>query len=151
MEFGALHCAARRPRCQDCPVADHCRAHPGMPEALAGVPRASRRESGLRYEDSNRYLRGKVLAQLRDAGTAGALELREIGSRLRRDDADVELSRLWAAVNSLEDDGLARTTLAEDPPPSLWPEPTGAVAEKRAAYGAGPAAETLAGIRVALP
>lgn len=151
MEFGALHCAARRPRCQDCPVADHCRAHPGMPEVLAGVPRASRRESGLRYEDSNRYLRGKVLAQLRDAGTAGALELREIGSRLRRDDADVELSRLWAAVNSLEDDGLARTTLAEDPPPSLRPEPTGAVAEKRAAYGAGPAAETLAGIRVALP
>jgi hypothetical protein len=33
-----------------------------MPEVLAGVPRASRRESGLRYEDSNRYLRGKVLA-----------------------------------------------------------------------------------------
>jgi hypothetical protein len=33
----------------------------------------------------------------------------------------------------------------------LWPEPTDAVAEKRAAYGAGPAAETLAGIRVALP
>ena len=62
MEFGALHCAARRPRCQDCLVADHCRAHPGMPEVLAGVPRASRRESGLRYEDSNRYLRGKVLA-----------------------------------------------------------------------------------------
>lgn len=91
-----------------------------------------------------------MLAQLRDAGTAGVLELREIGSRLRRDDADVELSRLWAAVKSLEDDGLARTALAEDPP-SLRPEPTGAVAEKRAAYGAGPAAETLAGIRVALP
>jgi hypothetical protein len=97
---------------------------------------------------SNRAERG---GSSRPAGTAGALELREIGSRLRRDDADVELSRRWAAVNSLEDDGLARTTLAEDPPPSLRPEPTGAVAEKRAAYGAGPAAETLAGIRVALP
>ena len=150
MEFGALHCTARRPRCEGCPISDRCRAHPGMLEALAGVPRAPKREAGPRYEDSNRYLRGRVLAQLRDAGSAGGLELREIASRMRRDDADVEISRLWAAAKSLEDDGLARTTPAEEPR-SSGSEPAGAVAEERAAYGAVPPDEGLAGIRVALP
>ncbi|CAA9476723.1 MAG: A/G-specific adenine glycosylase [uncultured Rubrobacteraceae bacterium] len=150
MEFGALQCTARNPRCDGCPVAGHCRAHPVMPEALAAITRATKGEPGRRYEDSNRYLRGRVLAQLRDTGPDGGLELREIWDGLRRGGVDVEASRLWAAVRSLEDDGLARTAPAGDPgagPPA--PRPAEAAAEERAAYGAEDG--DLARVRVALP
>lgn len=149
MEFGALHCTARRPLCEACPVAVSCRAHPMMPEVLATVPRAPRREPGARYEDSNRYLRGRVLAQLREAGSASGQELWD---RLSRTGVKVDPSRLRAAVKSLEVDGLARATLAEDPcASSLASKPVGAVAEQRAAYGVVAGAETLAEIRVTLP
>ena len=65
MEFGALRCTARRPLCETCPLQNSCDAHPEILEALAGVPRAAKREGAARYEDSNRYLRGRVLAVLR--------------------------------------------------------------------------------------
>ncbi|WP_207957149.1 A/G-specific adenine glycosylase [Rubrobacter tropicus] len=152
MEFGALHCTARRPRCEECPVSGHCSAHPGMPGALAAAPRAPKREPADRYEDSNRYLRGRVLAQLREARAADGLELRDIQSRLRRDETEVGLPRLRGAVRSLEDDGLACTVPARDSDDS---SPGRAVAEERAAYDARPpggaGGEGLAGIRVTLP
>lgn len=144
MEFGALHCTARRPRCGECPVSDHCRSHPGMPEILAGVPRAPKTEPNRRCEDSNRYLRGRVLARLR--GSAGDLELREIQAGLGA--PAVDLSRLWAAVRSLEADGLARTSSREEPTGES-PGSAGAFAEERAVYGAGD--ESIVRIRVALP
>lgn len=132
MEFGALHCTARKPRCQECPIAQHCRAHPLMPESPA---RAPRKGAGQRYEDSNRYLRGRVLAQLREAGFEGGLELREMATVLRLSGVDVGLSRLWSAVESLEGDGLVRTALPGEsnatPPGSAE-----AVAEERATYNA---------------
>ena len=144
MEFGALHCTARRPRCGECPVSGHCRSHPGMPEILAGVPRAPKGKQNHGYEDSNRHLRGRVLARLREA--ADGLELREIHAGL--DGTAVELPRLWAAVRSLEADGLARTWSTEAPP-GTSPGPAGVVGEERAVYSAGD--EDLARIRVRLP
>lgn len=115
-----------------------------MPEVLAGLPRAPEGKKNHGYEDSNRYLRGRVLARLREA--AGGLELREIHAGL--DGKAVYLPRLWNAVRSLEADGLARTASREKKTGES-PGSAGAVAEERAVYGAG--AEDLAGIRVVLP
>ncbi len=157
MEFGALRCTARRPACPDCPIRDHCEAHPRLLEALASVPRPPRKEPGPKYEDSNRYLRGRVLAQLREDAAGGGVSLGDLARRLLGDSTDVGLRRLRNVVRSLEDDGLARVLPSEHPSASSrGVEPAGMVAEERAAYGAGEeeadlAARVLEQVLVALP
>ncbi|HEY6762989.1 MAG TPA: A/G-specific adenine glycosylase [Baekduia sp.] len=90
MELGAMVCRARETRCGACPVSAHC----ASAHAVAIAPRvpagAGVRE---RFEDSNRWVRGRVVEALA-AGTA----LPE----------GIELERLERAVESLIRDGLVR-------------------------------------------
>ena len=62
MELGALRCTARKPRCEACPLSGRCRAR--IAGALAATPRAPKGETAYRYEDSNRFWRGRVLGRL---------------------------------------------------------------------------------------
>jgi len=78
MELGALICTARSPRCADCPVLVLCRWQAAGAPPYAGPPRR-----GQRYEGTDRYVRGLIMAALRDA--------HDIGSALTR-------ARLEAAV-----------------------------------------------------
>lgn len=55
MELGATVCTARAPRCGACPVADRC-AGPD--------PRPARSAPRQRFEDTDRYARGRILAAL---------------------------------------------------------------------------------------
>jgi A/G-specific adenine glycosylase len=100
MEFGALRCTARRPACEDCPLGDHCKARPKMPEALAGAPRAKKDGPGPKYEDTNIYLRGRVLARLREEPAPGGATLPDLARRIRGN-SDVEPRRLKEVVQSL--------------------------------------------------
>ena len=62
MELGALVCTARAPRCPSCPVLDACAwVTAGRPDLDAPV----RRPQG--YAGSDRQVRGRLLAVLRDA------------------------------------------------------------------------------------
>ncbi len=58
MELGATVCTARAPRCGACPVADWC-AGAGAPAATA--PAAPPRP---RFEETDRYARGRIVAAL---------------------------------------------------------------------------------------
>ncbi|WP_240037644.1 A/G-specific adenine glycosylase [Glycomyces paridis] len=60
MELGALLCTARKAECGDCPVSDEC-GFSGQ-EVPAGPSRKRQR-----YQGTNRQVRGKVMALLRDA------------------------------------------------------------------------------------
>jgi A/G-specific adenine glycosylase len=81
MELGATVCTARAPRCSDCPLAEGCDG-PGEPTArAAGRPR---------FEDTDRFVRGRVVAAL------------AAGEPL----PDVDASRLRRALHGLERDGL---------------------------------------------
>ncbi len=134
MELGALVCTARKPGCERCPAGAVCRARDGIAAALAGARSAPPKEAGerssLRYEDSYRFLRGRVLARLREAPQEG-VPLRELGEALREGFADEDLPWILGVVKSLEKDGLA--ALDDQPPPRNHAE---AVAEARPAYGA---------------
>ncbi len=72
MEFGALVCTARTPRCDSCPIADRCAWR------LAGYPAYDgpvRR--GQPYAGTDRQVRGRLLEVLRtapDSVPAGALD-----------------------------------------------------------------------------
>jgi A/G-specific adenine glycosylase len=54
MELGATVCRPRAPRCGDCPVRPGC----------AGGPVTSRRRPAPRFEDTDRWARGRVVAAL---------------------------------------------------------------------------------------
>jgi A/G-specific adenine glycosylase len=59
MELGATVCTARTPACDACPAAS-CRSH-GRP--LVG-PTARRTDERIRFEETDRYVRGRVVAAL---------------------------------------------------------------------------------------
>ncbi len=86
MELGATVCTARAPACEACPAAScRSRGRPLAPTALrAGA-------AGVRFQDSDRYVRGRVVAAL----VAGAA----------LPDA-IEPDRLERALAGLERDGL---------------------------------------------
>jgi A/G-specific adenine glycosylase len=88
MELGATVCTARAPRCGECPLRDGC----GGPGEVA--PRRGRAE---RFEDSNRWARGRVVAAL------------AAGEGVPR---DVAPERLERALQGLLRDGLVRRTAA---------------------------------------
>jgi len=141
IEFGALHCAARRPACAACPVRVHCRAYPAILEAPATTRTGTGtgKSAGYRYEGTNRYYRGRVLAALRalPVDAPEGVELRELGSALRPDFTEDELPWISGVVESLRQDGLAAVT---------------AIQEERPAYDAGEAdAGETASVRVSLP
>jgi A/G-specific adenine glycosylase len=86
MDLGATVCTARRPRCEACPLA--CGWTPPRPaEAGSGAPRAPR----ARFEDTDRYVRGRVVAAL----AAGEALPAQVGE-----------ARLERALAGLERDGL---------------------------------------------
>jgi A/G-specific adenine glycosylase len=88
MELGATVCTARAPRCGECPLRTGCDG-PGP----AVAPRRARE----RFEDSNRWVRGRVVAAL------------AAGEGVPR---DVAAERLEPALQGLLRDGLIRRTAA---------------------------------------
>ena len=89
MELGATVCRARAPRCADCPVAAWC-ASAGR---AAPPVRRRRRAAAERFEDSNRWVRGRVVAAL--AAGDGVPD-------------DIAPDRLRRALAGLERDGIVR-------------------------------------------
>lgn len=83
MELGATVCTARAPRCELCPLEASC----------AGLEAPAGRPSGGRFEDSNRWVRGRVVAAL--AAGEGLPD-------------GIAPERLDRAVHSLVRDGLIR-------------------------------------------
>ena len=81
MELGATVCTARAPRCDVCPLAEGCEGPGGA---------APRGRARARFEDTNRFVRGRVVAALAE------------GSSL----PDVAPERLERALDGLERDGL---------------------------------------------
>jgi A/G-specific adenine glycosylase len=89
MELGALVCGARVARCADCPVARWCASAGAVAAAPARSPAAPRE----RFEDSNRWVRGRVVAALA-AGHAVP--------------SGIPPERLERAIEGLVRDGLVR-------------------------------------------
>jgi A/G-specific adenine glycosylase len=59
MELGATVCRPRAPRCGECPVGDGCATR-----AAGGPAPTARRRGAERFEDSDRWARGRIVAAL---------------------------------------------------------------------------------------
>ncbi len=84
MELGATVCTARAPRCDACPLTA-CRSH-GRPP-----PRSAAVRAGVRFEDTDRWVRGRIVAAL--AAGEGVPER-------------IDAARVERALAALERDGL---------------------------------------------
>lgn len=98
MEFGALVCTSSAPGCQNCPVRDRCRW------LAAGRPPATVTRRAQAWHGTDRQVRGRIMAVLREA--TGPVPL-------------VDLEQVWPdeqqrrrCLDSLLADGLA---VSEDP------------------------------------
>jgi len=87
MELGARVCTARRPRCGECPLTAGCPSS----GAVAPPPVRPAGSARARFEDTDRYVRGRIVAAL------------AAGDPLP---GGIEAERLARAVAALERDGL---------------------------------------------
>ncbi|MEA2247363.1 MAG: A/G-specific adenine glycosylase, partial [Solirubrobacteraceae bacterium] len=94
MELGATVCTARAPRCERCPMTAGC---DGPPPAGANGRRGERTQGRARerFEDTNRWVRGRIVAALAAGEQAPA---------------GIAPERLEPALEGLVRDGLIRRT-----------------------------------------
>lgn len=90
IDLGAMVCTARTPRCGVCPLAALCGWREGSAPARAARPR---------FEDTERYARGRVMSALRANPRVTEASLARL--------TGLEGGRLGPAVESLVADGLA--------------------------------------------
>lgn len=140
MEFGAIHCTAKKPLCMICPVQEECSAFPEIQAALAANVRAPKGKA-LPFEQTNRFFRGRILDELR-AHEGEGVSLAEIGPAVKGDFAGADYPWLLELVTALERDGLL---VLDDRPPAQVP--VGMVAEDPAVYDDG----SVENVRVRLP
>ena len=107
MDFGAMVCTARGPRCQGCPVSPSCawRAAGYPPGAAAARP-------AVAFEDTPRFARGRIIDALR----AGPATVDALASML----APQHAARIDAYLAALEGDALAVRTAGR-----VWALPPG--------------------------
>ncbi|CAN5842183.1 A/G-specific adenine glycosylase [soil metagenome] len=114
IEFGALHCTARRPLCVMCPIQKECAAWPEIQSLIAAQPKGLKSANEGPFKESNRYFRGRVVNALRERRDAG-ITFAELGPLVRPAFAEGDLPWLLDLVHGLERDGLA--AIAEEPAP----------------------------------
>ncbi|HYN63665.1 MAG TPA: hypothetical protein VES36_03595, partial [Candidatus Limnocylindrales bacterium] len=98
MELGALVCTARAPRCADCPLSPQCRWHAAGCPAPAGPA-----QRGQAWHGTDRQIRGRLLAVLREAG--GALPRAALAAVVP-DATPQEVTQRDRCLDSLVADGL---------------------------------------------
>ena len=96
MELGATVCVARRPHCEECPVATWCVSAGQVELAPAGRARAT---SAVPFERTSRWLRGRIIERLR---ALDGSEWTALPERL----GDHEAPDIEDAVTALEREGL---------------------------------------------
>lgn len=71
MDLGATICVARRPKCEECPVKNLCRAYPAILEPQETVKKSSK----PKFETTDRFWRGRIIAVLTLTGKQTLLSL----------------------------------------------------------------------------
>jgi A/G-specific adenine glycosylase len=116
IEFGALHCTARRPACVVCPLQRDCNAFPLVQTLLIARTTPASPSPSQPFEKTTRYFRGRIVEALRKLPEhdRSGIDLASLGSRVREGFSDDDVPWLRGLVDGLQRDGLA--VVAEDSP-----------------------------------
>ena len=110
MDLGATLCSARAPKCLLCPLARVCAAAPIDPAALAvrAAEHAPRRppQERLRFEQTTRYVRGRVIDRLRGLAEGERISPLDLYDDLAPLLAHHDYEEVERAVATLERDGV---------------------------------------------
>ncbi|MBI3091615.1 MAG: A/G-specific adenine glycosylase [Candidatus Tectomicrobia bacterium] len=118
MDLGAQVCAPRQPRCGACPLAAWCTARaafaaprrqagsqPRSPSTPGGPRRLSRRPA-VRFENSNRYYRGRIVKLLRSLAPHESVPLSQLGRRIKADFTVADRAWLGKELRKMAREGL---------------------------------------------
>lgn len=97
MDFGALVCQSRQPKCATCPVQQYCRAYPA-------VLKPQTRTGGVPFHDSDRFWRGRIVKTLVHDGPLHSSTLRETMRGL----GSLSVARFQRLLRDLAVDGIVR-------------------------------------------
>jgi A/G-specific adenine glycosylase len=139
MDLGATVCRPRAPRCGECPLASRCRGRVTAADvALASAsarasarPRARPRGAApVRFEHTSRWLRGRIVASLREAAPG---EWRSVPDAIGSHDAVAVGGAVDALVREglLERDGSGAVRLALGSTVRTSPDAAGPSADRR--------------------
>jgi A/G-specific adenine glycosylase len=113
MDFGASVCTAKSPHCTHCPVSRICRANRAAQaegfETYAKwlaiqpkIKKSSRKDIGKKFEETDRYFRGRVIDFLRE----GEKSMTVVQDHIVSTHKLVDLKRFGQIIESLVTDGL---------------------------------------------
>jgi A/G-specific adenine glycosylase len=102
MDVGATICKARAAKCLLCPLHAHCASAPFDPARMARAPRMP----APRYEETTRYLRGRIVDALRALPPREALSLGDLYGRVSALIPGRTIDDVTSAAAALARDGL---------------------------------------------
>lgn len=106
MDFGAMICTARQPRCGECPIQKNCASYPEILSADTELLRVKRKRlEPLFFGQPQRIWRGKILQILKDT-LKPTVSLQVIGKSIQSDWNPDRMTWLQVVVQSLEKDKL---------------------------------------------
>jgi A/G-specific adenine glycosylase len=110
MDLGATVCTARAPKCLLCPLLGQCAAGPVEATSLARLAVRHGRSQGApprpRFEETNRYARGRVVDALRAVDGAAAISLLALHGTLAGVLPNYDSGQVEAVVDELAGDGV---------------------------------------------
>jgi len=110
MDLGATVCTARAPKCLVCPLRDACAAAPVDATSLATAMRAHAKkkspQEALPFEQTQRFLRGRIIDRLRDLPRDAAISLAELEADLYAIVTPERVPEIAGTVQALIRDGF---------------------------------------------
>jgi len=106
MDLGATVCTARAPKCLLCPLRHRCAAAPIDAAQLAKMQRARPRVARVRFEETTRYVRGRIVDCLRDLPPGRAISLLDLHAALAPQLGARGPDQVADLVSALERDGV---------------------------------------------
>lgn len=106
MDFGAMVCQARKPKCSECPMQTQCSSYPAILEATPAQLRTKKKSAEKQYFGHPRRIwRGRILKHLHNHGPSTYADL---GRAIQDDFTGKRLPWLKDVVATMEKDGLVR-------------------------------------------
>ena len=108
MDFGALICTAKNPKCGECPLQKMCQANLTAQQkgfttyAAFLAQQKSPPKKTMKFRDTNRYFRGRIMDELRQA----ALTKKKLAAIMSQQYGLLDENRLGKLLTDLETEGL---------------------------------------------
>lgn len=100
MDFGALVCQSRKPKCDVCPVQQYCRAYPAVLQPV----KQTNKQGSNRFEETDRFWRGRIISTLVNNGSQSLVVLKKHLDQL----GHLTNQRFQRLVRALDQENIVR-------------------------------------------